>query len=173
MKIALIILHADPSRGGAERYTLDLAAALAARRHDISLIASTFAPSALAATPFPPIHLPARAPTRLGEYNKFLDALDAHLKKEKYEIVHAMLPVRRCDVYHPHAGLAVEAVARGHEKYDGLRRPLAKLGNRLNRKRQRFAAVERRLLKSPESPLVICLSEYVKRTVAAHYPALP
>ena len=29
MKIALVILHADPARGGAERYTIDLAAALA------------------------------------------------------------------------------------------------------------------------------------------------
>ena len=176
MKIALIILHADPSRGGAERYTLDLAAALAARRHEISLIASTFAPSVPAA-PFRPIHLPTRDPTRLGQYNKFLDALDLHLEKERYEIVHAMLPVRVCDVYHPHAGLAVEALATGHEKYDGLRRPLSKIANHLNPKRRRFAAVERRLLKSPNAPpnvpLVICLSEYVKRTVRAHYPNLP
>jgi hypothetical protein len=29
MRIALVILHADPARGGAERYTIDLANALA------------------------------------------------------------------------------------------------------------------------------------------------
>jgi len=32
LKIALVILHADPSRGGAERYTVDLAAGLATLR---------------------------------------------------------------------------------------------------------------------------------------------
>ena len=31
LKIALVILHADPARGGAERYTTDLAAALTQR----------------------------------------------------------------------------------------------------------------------------------------------
>ena len=43
MKIGLVILHADAARGGAERYTLDLAAALARRGHDVSLLATSFA----------------------------------------------------------------------------------------------------------------------------------
>ena len=168
MKIALVILHADPARGGAERYTIDLAAALVALGHDVSLIATSFAPI----VPAKKVLLEAKAPTRLGRYLRFLDALDAHLDSEQYDIVHAMLPVHRCDVYHPHAGLAVEGVASGHEKYDGVRRSLARMANRFNRKRGRFAAVERRMLESSESPLVLCLSEYVKATVRKHY-ALP
>src|SRR5690349_743164 len=45
MKIALVILHADPARGGAERYTVDLATALHARGGvDVTLVASTFGP---------------------------------------------------------------------------------------------------------------------------------
>ena len=43
MKIALVILHADSMRGGAERYTLDLAAALVQRGHKVSLLSTTFA----------------------------------------------------------------------------------------------------------------------------------
>ena len=165
MKIALVILHADPSRGGAERYTVDLAAALTARGHEVSLVATTFA----GVTGAQQIRLSAAAPTRLGTYIRFLDALDAHLAVEQYDIVHAMLPVRRCDVYHPHAGLAVEAIDSGHEKYDGFRRPLAALANRFNRKRQHFAAVERALLSGAHPPVVLCLSEYVKATVRKHY----
>jgi len=45
MRIALVILHADPSRGGAERYTFDLSAALSARNLDVTLVASTIPPT--------------------------------------------------------------------------------------------------------------------------------
>src|SRR5205807_633808 len=85
MKIALVILHADPARGGAERYTLDLAAGLHARRVDV---------------------------------------------------------------------------------------PLAALANYFNPKRRRFAAVERSLLDHPDTPVVLCLSDYVKATVRRRYPSL-
>jgi UDP-glucose:(heptosyl)LPS alpha-1,3-glucosyltransferase len=85
-----------------------------------------------------------------------------------------MLPVRSCDVYHPHAGLAAEGVASGHAKYDpGLKRLLAAGANRLNRKRRMFARVERDLLERADGegggPVVLCLSEYVKGTVRRHY----
>lgn len=170
MKIALVILHADPARGGAERYTIDLAGALAARGHDVSLVASTFArvPAGVRE-----VRLDAATAGRLGQYHRFLDGLDAHLAGTTYDVVHAMLPVRRCDVYHPHAGLAAEAVASGHTKYAwGIKRLLAAVANRANRKRQAFAAVERNLLERPDGPVVLCLSEYVKETVRRHY-ALP
>src|SRR5215203_5373147 len=104
MKIALVILHADPARGGAERYTIDLAAALVKAGHDVSLIASSFAQLPDGATR---VELPATGLTRTRQYRAFLDALEAHLDQTRYDIVHAMLPVRRCYVYHPHAGLAV------------------------------------------------------------------
>ena len=165
MKIALVILHADPARGGAERYTVDLAAGLLSRGHDVSIIASSFGgePSARQ------VKLPARSATRLGQYLAFLDAVEAHLSTEHYGIVHAMLPLRHCDVYHPHAGLATEAVVTGHLKYDGLRKSLAGLTNRFNRKRRKFAAIERQLLDAPNPPVVLCLSEYIKNTVRRHY----
>jgi UDP-glucose:(heptosyl)LPS alpha-1,3-glucosyltransferase len=165
MKVALVILDADPARGGAERYTVDLAYALVKRRVEVSVVASAFGPSVSGR----PVHLAVRSATRLGRYLKFLDALDDHLCGERYDIVHAMLPVRRCDVYHPHAGLAADSIVTGHEKYDGLRRSLAGLANHVNRKRQRFATVEGRLLEAPDPPIVLCLSEYVKRTVRKHY----
>ena len=171
MKIALVILHADPARGGAERYTFDLAAALAGRGHDVSLPATSFA-----GAPQGVRQVPIRAPgvTRLGRYRNFLNALDRHLDEQPYDVVHAMLPVRRCDVYHPHAGLAAEGVRSGHLKHAGrLARASARVANRLNVKRRAFAAVERKLLTGPRPPTVLCLSEYVKQTVRRHYPSLP
>jgi len=108
LKIALVILHANPARGGAERYTVDLAHGLRERGHGVSVVASTF-DGAMQADD---VQLEALGATRAGRYANFIDKLERHLDEAKYDVVHAMLPVPRCDVYHPHAGIAVEAIER-------------------------------------------------------------
>jgi len=81
-----------------------------------------------------------------------------------------MLPAPICDVYHPHAGLAAEAIREGHLKHAGhIAQIASKLGNRLNQRRQLFAKAENYLLKSRQPPVVLCLSEYVKQTVRRYY----
>ncbi len=102
--------------------------------------------------------------TRLRWYLTFLDSVDRHLMETRYDIVHAMLPVRKCDVYHPHAGIAVETIGAGAA--------LSRFANRFNRKRQRFAAVERELLEPATGPIVLCLSDYVKEMARRHYPGI-
>jgi UDP-glucose:(heptosyl)LPS alpha-1,3-glucosyltransferase len=170
VNVLLVILHADAARGGAERYTLDLAAALVGRGHRVSLAARSFA-----AVPAGVLRVPlgASGRTRAGQYRRFLDSLDAHLAATTYDVVHAMLPVRACDLYHPHAGLAAEALAAGHLKrrHAGTR-ALSRLANRLNARRRAFAEVERQLLTGPHPPRVLCLSEAMQKTVRRHY-ALP
>ena len=151
MRIALVILHADPARGGAARYTVDLAAALAGRGHEVCVLATSFADEVPAAMRVP---IAARAATRAGRYRRFLEAVDEHISQAGYDIVHAMLPVRRCDVYHPHAGMAAEALGKGNIW--------------LNPRRRRMAAVERELIEA-HRPVVIALSEYVKRSIRKHY----
>lgn len=172
MNIALVILHAEPARGGAETYTVDLARALVDRGYDVSMLSATFA-EALDAR-IVQIPLSYTGATRLARYVSFLDSLDAHLAEIPYDIVHAMLPVRRCDLYHPHAGVAVEAVEAGHLKHASLLKQSAtRLANRLNRKRQRFAEVERTLLSlaaGHKPPVVLCLSDYIQNAVRKHHP---
>ena len=170
MKVALVILHADPRKGGAEGYTVNLARALAARGHDVSLVATSFGPQA---DGLPRAGLEGEGITRLGRYRRFLDSLDAHLDATRYDVVHAIAPVRRCDFYHPQAGLAAEALATGHLRYGPIRGPLDKIATRLNRKRQFVGSVERELLEGPSAPVVLCVSDMVKRSAAAHYPSLP
>ena len=156
MKVALVILHADPARGGAERYTVDLAVALAARGHDVHVIAASFADAVPALTR---VYLDAGATTRTGSYKRFLDLLDAHVATEKHDVVHAMLPVRTCDVYHPHAGIAAEQTQKWNVLFNPRRRAMAK--------------VERALLTRDKPPVVISLSEYVKADIRRHFPGFP
>jgi UDP-glucose:(heptosyl)LPS alpha-1,3-glucosyltransferase len=155
MRIALVILHADPARGGAERYTIDLAEALCAAGHDVKLLATTFAESVPKDMR---VELPATRATRNGRYQQFLNALDAHLAKADYDIVHAMLPVRRCDIYHPHAGIAAAAMEKWTVHF--------------NPRRKAMAHVEKALLTSAHPPVVLALSDYVKSLIRPYY-ALP
>jgi UDP-glucose:(heptosyl)LPS alpha-1,3-glucosyltransferase len=158
VRIALVILHADAARGGAERYTIDLAASLAAGGHEVSLLASTFkdVPGGVSA-----VKLPTTGLTRVGQYRRFLDSLDRATPPGRFDVIHAMLPVRRCDVYHPHAGIAAEAAgAVGSVR-------------RFNRRRSLFGKVETELLTAADPPIVLCLSDVIGRVVERWYPSLP
>ncbi len=167
MRVALVILHAEPAKGGAEGYTVNLAKSLGARGHDVSLVSTSFAPAAEVVAN---VKLDAGGLTRLGRYKNFVAALDRHLDRTRYDVVHAIAPVRRCDLYHPQAGLSAEALASGHLRYGGLRRPLDRLATRLNAKRQFVAGVERDLLtRAGAATKVLCVSELVKETARRHY----
>jgi UDP-glucose:(heptosyl)LPS alpha-1,3-glucosyltransferase len=170
VKVALVILHADPRKGGAEGYTVNLAHALRRRGHDVTLVATTFGPGCEGVGQVP---LDGRGVTRLGRYRSFVRSLDRHLAGAHYDVVHAIAPVNRCDFYHPQAGLAAEALASGHLRHEGLRRPLDRLGTRFNRKRQFVGLVERGLLTGDRPPTVLCVSDMVRRNGRTHYPSLP
>ncbi|MGD0390776.1 MAG: glycosyltransferase family 4 protein [Tepidisphaeraceae bacterium] len=167
MNIALVIFRGEERRGGAERYTADIAAALAARGHGVDLLSTRFGRE-IPGVNFVPIA--AQAPTRAGRYLEFLNHLEATLAGRKYDLVHSMLPVRRCDLYHPHAGMARAALRTHLSRAPGATRALARLTNRLNRKRRLFAQVEEALIHGPQKPIVLCLSDYVKAMILWHYP---
>lgn len=168
MKIALAILYAQPARGGAERYTVDLAHALAQSGEDVTILSGD---CSQILPPVKCVYIGARGATRLGRYEHYLRNLSYHLSKHAYDVVHAMLPVTQCDVYHPHAGIAADAVERGGLQHrSGPRRAAARLASQLNIKRRRFAEVERGLVTGEKPPLILSLSGYVSESVLRHYP---
>jgi UDP-glucose:(heptosyl)LPS alpha-1,3-glucosyltransferase len=169
MKIGLVIFQADPQRGGAERYSADIAAALAQRGHQVDLISKRFGPD-IPGVNFVP--LAVKAPSRAGRYLQFLDRVEKHLERHKYDIVHSMLPVRSCDLYHPHAGMAKAALETHLSRESGPAQALAKLANRLNRKRRLYAEVEDALIHGPDRPMVVSLSDYVSGMILKHYPEI-
>jgi len=168
VKVGLVIFHADPSRGGAERYTIDLARSLSHRGHNVTLLASSYKD-----TPWEvkQIKCDAHGVSPAWRYRSFLSHLDTNLQSHSFDVLHAMLPVHRCDLYHPHAGLAAENLAMGHLKYRGkVAQSVARLSNLANGRRRLFAAVERKMMSASLPPMVLCLSEYVRRTVRSRYP---
>ena len=164
MRVALAILHADPSRGGAERYTIDLAASLRGRGHDVEVIDSA--------------SLGVRGATRLGRYRDFCRRLRGRFQSDWPDVAHAMLPVPAgcCDVYHPHAGVEAAGVGRLTWLTNPRRAAMARaeralLGSRgfppaLREPTDARSRVETR----GYQPLVITLSDYLARILHSHYP---
>jgi len=68
-----------------------------------------------------------------------------HLAGNSYDIVHAMLPVRRCDLYHPQ---------RGNRRGSG-----GWIEAVFNPRRAEMARVERELLTRADPPVVLILSD--------------
>lgn len=158
MKVLLVILHAHPSRGGAEAYTVRLLHKLRERGHDAFIAAATFADAVPEAWRIP---LKYDGLMRTSKYQTFIDDLDKHLATNKYDILHTALPLPQCDVYHPHAG--VEAMT--------LRQ--ASVAQRIfNRRRQRFAHVERQMLRTAK-PVVLCLSKRARSDLLVQMPVDP
>ena len=157
MRVGLVVLHAERGRGGAERYTLDLADALADRfgGDNVDVLASTFDGTGT----WRRVVLPARAATRAGRYRAFCRSLDAALDERSYEVVHAMSAVPRCDVYHPHAGPA--AIRTG-----------SRIGWWANPRRRLLARLERSLLLGPRPPITLTLSGLVEAELRGAYPLL-
>ena len=155
LRIALALQLPRPARGGQERYSLMLADRLVDRGCEVSILASEFDDAPARWNRVCVCQLP-RGHTR--RYRGYVNALDHHLQLHKYDAVHAMIPVRYCDVYHPHSGLAAEQDRRGYLKHASWpMRRLAQVGNQFN--------VKRRLLHQ--------LGTRVARTLASGGRALP
>jgi UDP-glucose:(heptosyl)LPS alpha-1,3-glucosyltransferase len=160
MKIALLTQFVDRRLGGAEGYTIDLAQSLALRGHDVTVIAQQGCESVDAearAAGFKCLYLGARGLNRWLRLKNFIGRLRDATASADYDVVHAMLPVWACDVYHPHAGFAVDSWKNGHEKHpQWFARRWAQRFNRWNPKRRGLAMIETAMMKG--RPRVFCLT---------------
>ena len=156
MKILLVILHADSARGGAEMYTVRLFHKLREAEHEVFIAAGTFEPSIPLENR---VAIDTSGHMRLTRYLSFVESLETHLRIENYDVVHAMLPVPRCDLYHPHAG--IESVSWSETSF---------LQQLTNARRQTFVDVEAALLGAPPRPITLCLSDGARLAAAKIFP---
>jgi UDP-glucose:(heptosyl)LPS alpha-1,3-glucosyltransferase len=167
MNIALVIFRAEPQRGGAERYAIDLGLHLKQRGHDVSVISSRFGD--VGSLTQVPIACPGIL--RTARYRKFVDRVDSHLHQSKYDVVHAFLPIRSCHVYHAQAGLEAISLARHRLlKTSLVGQAIAQVDALTNRKRKAFAALERSLIEGPRSPITVCLSKREREEALKVFP---
>jgi len=164
MKTALVIEQIDTSRGGAEHSSLEMASLLARRGLEVTLVtrwACRVPPNG-----FEIVDLAPDIPERFVPLWSFLSDADAYLSRREFDVVHAVTPVRRADVYQPRGGLIAETFARNVARRQGFSAALKRLFGPNGRQR-RLQRIERYLAAESEC-LFLAVSDYVRRQCIEH-----
>ena len=101
MKIALVVEHLDPSRGGKETSTAQLAAELAGRGEQVTIFTQTANwshPGVAIRT------LGIRGLLKVRRLGNFVRGVERAVQSDGYDVVHAMLPLPVADVYQLRGG---------------------------------------------------------------------
>jgi len=166
-RIAIIIERADIALGGAERSVFEVAAALRSR----GLGADVLAAKGQSQTPNVQI-LCADQRGKRTSLHTFAMALREHLKQQRYDLVHSVLPIDFADVYQPRGGAYAEAMIRNADSYPtALLRTVKRTTGFLNARRTALLRAERRLCRAPQGPMLAALSHYVAEQFKRHYGA--
>lgn len=177
MRVALIAEQVDVRRGGAETSTVQMAEALRAAGVDVTFVLAESARTAqttAATTEWPQIRVAAAGATKAARTRAFLDGVERLLCERRFDISHALVPVRGCSIYQPRGGLIPETVERTLAVTPaGWRRSLKGWFRRLNHRQRMLARREMEVLSAPDGPVVACVSQYVARQIEQWAPRIP
>ncbi len=167
MKVALIIERIETWRGGAETSTVQFASHLARQGCRVHVLTASVAPS----TPdIEVITIPASPALRGVRTWLFARRAVEWARREGFDILHGVTACLGLDVYQPRGGTAPETLAR---TVAAIRSPagrsLKRVAATLSLKQQVVSRLERRLLAGGAPPLVIAISDYVRRQLRQHY----
>ncbi len=170
MKIAIVIEHLEPWRGGAETSTLELSRLLKARGHEVHVITAT-------PTPPPPDlivdRIPAARVLRPLQTVTFVRRAAEFLRRSPFDRVLAISPLPEADVYQPRGGLIGETLNRNvalrpSRQARAVKRALLAL----NFKHRAMLELEREIFR-PGGPRIAAVSGYVARQCERIYGVRP
>jgi UDP-glucose:(heptosyl)LPS alpha-1,3-glucosyltransferase len=164
VKLGVLLDRFDPRAGGAEAHT-DALLKRAVERGDAAAIACIEGepPAGVEKVAVSaPRRRPARDEALAVEGEKALRAAGC-------DVVLAIRHAYACDVYLPHGGLVLDALA-AHDAAEGPPGWFARTFGGALAKREFFLEAERVLLSEEEGPKVIALSNALKARIAAVYP---
>lgn len=144
MRIAFVIDHYVPGKGGLERWIADLGAHLAARGHDLHLVSGDRDDPG---EPFTHHPIRPRAITRAGKDREFAERARILCGAEEFDVVAGFRHLLSCDVYAPHGG----AIAAAFAAHRAARRRPPFPSRRVNT----FLKLERELLEGRRPPRAV------------------
>jgi len=165
MRVALVIEAMDPSRGGREISTAQIATGLARLGCDVTVLCRS------GSWPDDRVkieQLGRRGMLRVSRMSNFVAAAGAAAAGGDYDVVHAMLPVSGADVYQPRGGTVpgqIEASVRRWKLAGPLRKAVFEP---LNLSRRRLGRLERALV-ADTSVMCLAVSEMVAQEFTRHY----
>ena len=116
------------------------------------------------------IALCPQSKTKRTSFAVFAKALQNHLARNKYDIIHSTLPFNFADIYQPRGGCYREAMIRNAAAYENkLVSSFKLLTNFTNVRRTTLINAEKRLCQTNNHTIVAALSKYVKEHFKRHY----
>lgn len=165
MKIALVIERLDATRGGRETSTSQIASALTAAGHRVSVLCQQGqSPDASVAIE----RIRARGLSRWERLTKFSRAVAEEVTRQKYDIVHAMLPLPCATVYQLRGGTVPGIAAANRRRRGKLVGGLMEAGNVFNWHRLQMGKMER-VVMADAGKLVLPVSHMVADEVRKYY----
>ncbi|MBN1553540.1 MAG: glycosyltransferase family 4 protein [Phycisphaerae bacterium] len=163
MRIALIIERLDPSRGGRETSTVQIATELIRRGHEVTVLCE----SHVDIEGLPVRVIPVRGVSRPARLRNFVHNVQRVLTDESIEVSHAMLPVPGARVYQLRGGTRLGVLAARRRMRRGIGVAMAQLSFTFNEHRRLLAGLERQVIS--DQTLLLPNSEMVAREIEHHY----
>jgi len=165
MKIALIIERMDTGRGGREASTAQIAAELARRGHDVTILCQSGLWQHEGVNVLP---LGVRGVTRGAKLANFASDVRAEVEWSKYDIAHAMGPIPGVNVYQLRSGTIPAQAEANRRRRGGAKRLLRRLTEKLNRRQILADQMERDMMADPNVWL-LPVSQMVARELQRYY----
>jgi UDP-glucose:(heptosyl)LPS alpha-1,3-glucosyltransferase len=170
MRIGIVIERFDPSAGGAERSTAQIAAELTGRGHNVTILAGS--------SPVAPLHqgvnvqemLPGGRFKTTAHVKQFETWVRKILGSGKFDTSLSVTTNAPASVLQPRGGTAAEVHLRNiAARPPGWERTIKKLSALFSPKHWAIRLAEKRTLRDPMVQRFVCVSNYVTRQLAEHY----
>jgi UDP-glucose:(heptosyl)LPS alpha-1,3-glucosyltransferase len=165
MKVALVIERFDPSRGGREVSTAQIAEGLARRGQDVTVFCMA---AGAGGQGFRTQELKCWGLDRATKLASFARSVREAARDGQFDIVHATLPIPCANVFQPRGGLVEAQESAKLRHCHGLLRFLTHLTLPLNAHRRKTRSMERKLICNPAT-LCLAVSEMVAREFMNYY----
>lgn len=165
MKIALVIEHLDPSRGGRETSTVQVARGLAKRGQEVCVICQT----ALWGDQTVEVRqLGSKGSLPVRRLLNFITEAQGVVKTGQWDIVHAMLPIPGANVYQPRGGtIPAQVASRSRGKSWPVRMRIA-FNEQLKVRRRIMGRLEKQIAGDP-AVLILAVSRMVAQEFKEYY----
>jgi UDP-glucose:(heptosyl)LPS alpha-1,3-glucosyltransferase len=167
LKIALIVEWLDAWRGGAETSSQQFAHHL----RDAGVHVTVFTRSRLSPAPGLEVYtISGASMSRMRRSMTFARRAARAARRQAFDIVHAISPCPGADIYQPRGGTVAETVERNLALQAApALRSLKRVANVLNFKQRYLLRMERAMMREPDGPIVVAISDYVVRQLEHHY----
>lgn len=167
LNVALVSESVSSVRGGAETSTSQFLQHLLDQGVNVDLYTQT----RLEARERLKVHtIETRGGLKTFQTLRFSSKVDQLLAGRQYDVVHAITPCLAADVYQPRGGTVPETVERNLAmRQSSASRALKRIANEFNLKQRAMLRLERQLVCRTRPPVVVAISEYVRRQLTHHY----